>query len=230
MKKAIVFLVLFALLFTVCGCRNNVVDIRGKYEYDTTNVSSDVSNTEESSTEEFSLGNISGNVYINDFIGVSYRLDENWTFYNEEQIKEINNIAVDMAGDKIEELLKDATVVDVMCAYDDDQLDNVNINLEKVSNDQLLLLNIAENFQVIIPILKEGFENMGYKNINCEITTVDVDGKTFDALRTTAEINGVNVYQTMIQKKCDGYLATITMTTFFDDKISDLIDNLSWTK
>lgn len=230
MKKAIGFLLLFALIFTVCGCQNNDVDVKGKYENDTTNVSSDISSDTNSSTEEFSLGKITGNVYKNDFIGISYKLDENWTFYNDEQIKELNNIAIDMAGDEFEELVKNATIVYDMYATDSDQLNNININLEKVSNTKLLSLNIAGNFKTLIPMLEDSFKNMGYENINCEITSVDVDGKTLDALHTTAEINGVNMYQTIFQKKCNGYLASMTITTYFYDAISDLIDNFYWTE
>ncbi len=228
MKKIIGFLLLFMLIFTVCGCQNNDIDVRGKYENDTTNVSSDISSDTNSSTEEFSLGNIAGNVYKNDFIGISYKLDKNWTFYNEEQIKELNNIAVDMAGDEFKESVKNATIVYDMYATDSDQLDNININLEKVSNSKLLLLNIVENMKKLIPDIKDAFRNMGYENINCEIINVEVDGKTLDALHTTSEINGVNVYQTLFQKKCNGYLASIAITTVFEDTISNLIDNFDW--
>lgn len=230
MKKIIGFLLLFTMIFTVCGCQNNDIDVRGKYENDTTKVSSDISNDTNSSTEEFSLGKITGNVYKNDFIGISYKLDENWTFYDDEQIKELNNIAVDMAGDEFEELVRNATIVYDMYATDGDQLNNININLEKVSNAKLLSLNIAENFKMLVPTLMDTYENMGYKNIDYEIIDVEVDGKTLDALHTTAEINGVNMYQTIFQKKCNGYLASITITTYFYDAISDLIDNFYWTE
>lgn len=229
MKKIIGFLLLFTLVFAVCGCQNNDIDVRGKYE-DATKVSSNISSDTNSSTEEFSVGDITGSVYKNDFIGISYKLDENWTFYNDEQIKELNNIAVDMAGDEFEELVKNATIVYDMYATDSDQLNNININLEKVSNSKLISLNIAENFKTLIPILEDSSKNMGYENINCEIIDIEVDGKTLDALHTTAEINGVNMYQTIFQKKCNGYLASITITTYFYDAISDLIDNFCWTE
>ncbi len=230
MKKTIAFLLLFTLIFTICGCQNNDVDIRGKYEDDTANISSNISNETNSSIEEFSLGKITGNVYKSDFIGISYKLDENWSFYDDEHIKELNKIAVDMAGDEIEELLKKATIIYDMCATDSDQLNNININLEKISPSQLLLLNIAENFKTIAPIIKDGLKNMGYENINYEIVNVEVDGKTLDALHNTAEINGVNVYQTLFQKKCNGYLASITVTTYFNDNFSQLLDNIYWTE
>lgn len=229
MKKIIEFLLLFALIGAICGCRNNDVDVRGKYENDTSNISSDIS-SDINSSEEFALGKVTGNVYKNDFIGISYNLDENWSFYNDDQIKELNQIALDMAGDEFEELVKNATIVYDMYATDSDQLNNININLEKISNAKLLSLDIAENFEANAPILIDTFENMGYENIDYEIIEVTVDGKTLDAFHSTAEINGINMYQTIFQKKCNGYLANIAITTFFNDTISDLIDNFYWTE
>lgn len=230
MKKIIEIFLLFTMVFSACGCQNNGSDVSCKYENDTTEVSSDISNDTNPSTEEFSLGEITGNVYKSDFIGISYKLDENWTFYDDEQIRELNQIAVDMAGEEFEELIKEANIVYDMYATDDDQLNNININLEKVNSFQLSSLDIAENFKTSAPILINSFKNMGYENINYEIVEIEVDGKTVDALHTTAQINGLNMYQTIFQKKCNGYLASITITTYFEDTISDLIDNFVWTE
>lgn len=230
MKKVFVFLLLFAVVFTICGCQNNNVDVIGKYENDTTKISADTSNDEEVSVEEFSLGKTTGNIYKSDFIGIGCELDENWSFYNDEQIKELNNLTLDMAGDEFSELIKEVPVVNDMFATDNDQLDNINISLEKVDKTRLLSLNIAENFKVIAPMTVDALKNMGYESINYEIGKVEVDGKTLDALHITGEINGVNAYQTTFQKKCNGYLANITVATYFDNTISDLIDNFYWTK
>lgn len=230
MKKAVGIFLLFAWLVTLCGCQNDDVDIRGKYENDASNFSSDAPKDTNASTEKFSLGKTKANVYESDFIGIRYTLDDNWSFYDDKQIKELNKIAVDLAGDEVEKLLEDATIIYDMYASDSDQLNNININLEKVNISQLVELDIAENFKTLMPILKDSFSNMGYENINLEIGKVEVDGKTLDAIHTTAEINGVNMYQTIFQKKCNGYLASMTVTTFFEDTTADLLDNFRWTK
>lgn len=228
MKKIIVFLLLFTLICTICSCEKKDTDIRGEYAKDVSNISSDLSSEINLSTGELSLGKIVGNVYKNTFIGIGYKLDENWSFYDDEQIKELNNIAIDMVGDDINELLKKASLVYDMFATDSDKLNNINIILEKVNNLQLLSLNIADNFNIIAPTLKDGLKNMGYKNINCEIGSVEVDGKILDASHLSAEINDIKMYQTTFQKKCNGYLASITIATYHDNTISDLLNNFYW--
>ncbi len=249
MKKAIAFLLLFALTLSFCGCEKE--NVRGRYENSKpvdSDVSKDTAATDKgefsdaadlsventvpddtsSTSKDFSMGNIAGNVYVNDFIGIRFKLDSGWTFYDDDKIKELNQLAMDLAGDEVEEILKNASVVYDMYATDGDQLNNVIVNLEKASALQLVTLDIAENYKALIPLLKESFKNMGYENINCEIIKVTVDGKTLDALHTSAEINGVKMYQTLTQTKCTGYLACMSVTTYFEDTTSDLLNNFEW--
>lgn len=226
MKKSIIFLLMFAMLFGICGCSNDG-DIKGKYKEE--NISDDTLK-ENDLEEEFSLGEISNNVYESDFIGIGFKLDENWRFYSEEEIMELNNSATDMAGEEYEELIKNATIVYDMYATDSDQLNNININLEKISNTKLLSLDIVENFESSAPMIVDIFKNMGCENTNWEITDIVIDGKKLDALYVTAELNDVPMYQLMFQKKCNGYLACVTISTLFSDTISDLADNFYWIK
>ena len=58
--------------------------------------------------------------------------------------------------------------------------------------------------------------------------SVDVDGKTVDALSTYMENNGMKLYQVMFQKKCSGYLASMAITTANEDATADVIDNFKW--
>ncbi len=223
MKKIIGVLVTVMLMFTVCGCQPDEADVKGTYENSTENVSPDVE-----TEKEFSTGKVNGNVYKNEFIGISYTLDEGWSFYDEERIRETNEMVMDMAGEEYEKIIREADIVYDMCATDSDQLNNININLEKIDNIQLLSLDIAKNFEAIMPTLEETLTNMGCENISHRIDKIEVDGKKVDALFVTADINGVNMYQTLFQKKCNGYLANITVATFFEDTTLDLIDNFRW--
>jgi len=223
MKKIIGVLVTVMLMFTVCGCEPDEADVKGTYENSTENVSLDVE-----TEKEFSTGKVNGNVYKNEFIGISYTLDEGWSFYDEERIRETNEMAMDMAGEEYEKIIREADIVYDMCATDSDQLNNININLEKIDNTQLFSLDIAKNFEAIMPTLEETLTNMGCENINHKIDKVEVDGKKVDALFVTADINGVSMYQTLFQKKCNGYLANITVATFFEDTTLNLIDNFRW--
>lgn len=282
MKRSIVFLLLFALLLCFCGCEEE--NIRGRYEDDSEeesseavsgtsstddgvsdnsdvsqetsdessenseasddassddtssdDTSSDETSSDDSSSDDdssasndFSIGNVKGRVYVNEFIGICYKLDDGWTFYDDDQIKALNNITMDVVGDELKELLKNAPVVYDMYATDSSQLNNVLVNLEKINPLQLAGLNIAENFKASIPLIKSGFTDMGYTNVNCEVVKVEVDGKNLDALRTTAEIGNIKLYQISVAVKCNGYLACLAATTYYNDTTADLLDNVEW--
>ncbi len=191
-------------------------------------VTSDESSQAPSDEKELELGNVSGSAYVSDFIGVRYNLDDGWFFYNDEQIKTLNNFAQDLVGDELAEAIKNANIIYDMYATEETQLNNVIINLEKVNPIQLTLLDLKENLKNTIPSVKDGLAAVGYSNINGEVIEIEVDGKTVDAIRITAEIYGVKMYQIMFQKKCSGYLACMGVTTMMEDNTAALLDNFQW--
>lgn len=244
MKKLLAILLLFVMIFTAIGCQNNADDIEDTDVGSADDVSGDVTDVEEQPEEtpeetpienpeepvekEFSMGTVSGNEYKNEFIGLGLKLDEGWSFYDEEQIRELNNAAFDMAGEDFKELVEQASIVYDMFATDSEGMNTININLEKIDAEQLEALDIAENYELIIPTLTETYESMGCENITCEIKKIVVDGEQVDAMSTAADIYGMKLYQTAFQKKCNGYLANITVATAIEDTAAELIDNFFW--
>lgn len=178
--------------------------------------------------KELSLGTNDGVAYESEFIGLGYRLNDGWSFYTDEQIKELNSATADMAGEEYQELISEAELIYDMFAADADGLNNINVNLEKMNSVQLIALDIKQNFEAAMPIVKDAYENMGYTNFAYEISTAEIAGKEMDVAYTTAEINGVNLYQTLFAVKCNGYLANITVSTCFDNTTSQVIDNIYW--
>lgn len=228
MKKWIGLFLAVSLAFTFCACGKGGDSAEG--EKDVVKTASDVLDDMESMPEGFSLGRVEDDVYQNDFIGIGYQLDKYWSFYDEDQIKQLNSLAMEKAGEDIEETILDATIFYDMYATDNRQLNNITVSLEKIDATQLENMSIADNFAAVAPTAKEGLINMGYEDVNYELTTVEVDGQTLDALRTTSVISGMNMYQTVFQKKCDGYLASITITVYSEDTTAQLLENFFWTE
>lgn len=216
MKKiiAVLLAILMIVSLSACGKTPTEDDVRGEQ---TENESAP-----QNSEVEFSLGTVEGPVYENRFIGLGFRLKEGWTFYSDEQIKELNNLAAEVAGEDYVELLKDSALVYDMYATSSDQMSNVNVNLEKVNALQLAAINLATNFENSFPTLEQSFSNMGYTNISHEVGTITIDNKEFTSLSVTGEINGVKMYQKHIAVKCYGYLANIAVTTFNEDTTDDI--------
>ena len=223
MKKLLALLLVLVMVFSFAACgRDNDSpdedDIRGEQ------IDNNESKDKTSSEVEFSLGTTTGLTYESKFIGIGCKLDSDWAFYSDEKIKELNSVTTEIAGEEYAEMMKNATVVYDMFAAQSDQLANVNVVMEKVDKDTLKALDVAENFNKTIPSLKESFENMGYSGLTYEVGTVKIDGKEFACLNTNAEIYGTKMVQKAIGIKCNGYLATVTVTAFGDNDANDIIN------
>lgn len=173
---------------------------------------------------EFSLGTIEGDTYQSEFIGLGFKYQGSWRYYNDKEIKELNQTVENMADDEYLEVVKNADVVyDMMAVNTENQTDNVNIALEKVNAVTLATLDITENYEKTVSTVKSTFENMGYTNIQHQISKVMIDGKEYECLNITAEIAGVTMYQTSVAIKCNGYLANIAVTSYGKDKSGDIL-------
>ena len=214
MKKILMCLLAVAMVIAMAGCdllsSPDPENIRGNQ-------------TEE---KELSLGTVSGKKYESEFIGIGYTLPEGWSFYTDEEIKEMNNFVEDKADQDYLDLLKNATVIYDMAAASPSQTDNVIVTLEKKPNAQLNKLDLAQTLEASFNMSKSSLENMGYRNITHEVTTLTIDGETFTAMHITATLSGMTMNQTSIAIKCNGYLAALAVTTFDEAGTAPLLENI----
>ncbi len=247
MKKLTAMLLALTMLFAfaACGSTPDEDEVRGEQVVNTTEAPSpsedvtdapdadvtdapeiDVTDAPETDlTEpEFSLGAVEGINYENKFIGIGCNLPSDWAFYTDEQIREINNLAADMAGEDFEEAMKNATIVYDMLATSPDMASNINVNLEKVDPILLAVTDLSDYLEQSIPMIKQGLENMGATVTESEIGTVTIDGIAFDCLRITSNINGLTMCQLLFAIKCNGYIANLAISTTSEVELQEIID------
>lgn len=231
MKKFIALLTALVMVLSFAGCGKDK-DVRGTVSGNNTEIDiptlddvlvkpgEDGDGAEEA---EFSMGHVDGLTYENSFIGLGCTLSSDWIFYDDEQIREINNFSADLAGEDIAEQIKKADLVYDMYAMNQDGTCNINVNLQKAPALQLAALNVADALESQMPMLKTGLENMGYENISCTLAKVTVAGKEYDAIKVTGSLSGMNLYNVIFSKKCSGYLASITVGSFGDDQTGEIL-------
>ena len=212
MKKYLTAMLALALVLTLAACGEQ--DIRGTK-------TDGNSNTEE---REFSVGKVDGLVYENAFIGIGCKLDSNWTFSSDEEIRQMNNIATDIMGEEYQETLENAEILYDMAAVHANGLDNINVNLQKVNPLQLAALDLNAHYETQFDMLRDAFENMGYTNIRLEVGQVTVGGETLPVLFNRADIGEYTICQVCIAIKCSGYLANVTVSTFDESTLEDLLN------
>ena len=226
MKKLICIALALCLAFSFTACFDELKeDIRGNQ--------TQVTSTPEATPEqkpELTLGTANALNYENKFIGLGLNLKSGWTFSTDEQIKELNNIAADLAGEEFKQAMENATIIYDMQAKSDNQVDNVIVNLEKVDALTLSILDLEQNLKSAFDLIKNSLENMGYNNISYQMGTITIDGKSFPSMTISMQVQGINVYQKMFSIKCDGYLASINITSVSLDTINDILSGFYLTK
>lgn len=212
MKKLLALLLAVMMLFTVTGCGSTAGEdeIRGEQEV---------------SDEAYSAGSVEGLKYESSFIGIGCNLPEDWSFYTDEQIRELNNVTTEVAGEEYEKMMQDAQIIYDMYAISGNQVDTVNVNLEKVNSVALLALDMADYYEQTVESIETAYNNMGATSFDYEIGKTTIGGEEFDSMSIVAEINGTKLYQTAFAKKCSGYVANITVTAIDEATVKSLLDS-----
>jgi hypothetical protein len=236
MKKTMGLMLCMALLLSAVGCSGEE-EVRGTIEEAATtaeaaensdaDADTDTEAEADAETEEeeaFEFGEVDANVYENKFIGIGCSLSDEWGFYSDEEIKELNNMATDMAGDEFAEAVADAQMIYDMYAVHSDGMSSINVNLENIGIAKIALVDVAESLESSKSILEDAFSNMGYEDISIESTTVTIDGEEFAALNVSASYSGMNMYELVFSGKAGKYMWTTTIGTFGEDSTQELFD------
>lgn len=233
MKKAITIWLMLVLTVALCACGVGQSDVNWSELVQQNGAASSVVDSADRSeveSKEFALGIVDETGYKNEFLGLGYRLNDGWTLCSEEEIRLRNNVTAELVGEEYEELMKEAEVVLDMVAVDQDELNNINVSIAKADLTplEMLALDLKELYKQNLKELRTLYEEMGFQILDEEIIRISVDGKQLDAYRVTTENNGAKMFQVGFQRKCDGYFAAITVTTFFEDTTAQVLDNLYW--
>ena len=173
---------------------------------------------------EFALGTVNGSVYENTFIGIGCDLGVEWTYYSDEQIREQNNAAANLAGEEYKQMMLNSTIVYDMFAVHSNQVNTIVVNLEKLSAIQLAALNYKTYFEDAVPSIKQSLGNMGFVNITHSIGSVKIGSTDFTSLEVISELGELRMYQTIVAIKCNGYLACITFSGNSAESIASALE------
>lgn len=208
-RKLILLFLALALSLSLCACGavGNILD-----------------NNSPDEQKEFSMGKVDGSKYENSFTGIGCSLDSDWTFYTEEQIMQLNNIASDYYSEDAKSIIENANVVYDMFAADSNMTDNVSVNLEKVNSVQLAVLDISDTFENQMTMMKDTYNNMGYTDFSYDMTTVNIGGEEFSAVKISIGAEGVELHQLLFAKKCNGYLANFAITAASEGALYEILD------
>ncbi len=225
MKKTLNLIITIALTALLCACNSNpfedvgssLVDSDAKVSQSTQKDSQEDAKKDEEKddstqdqTGDFEKGKCNGTVYESKFLGLGCDLGEGWAFFGDENIAELNASSQKAIYD--------------MIALGPSGSENANVMFEKKSSEEIENLNLVKNFMQSAEEIKSSAEGMGATNWKYEVVSVKIDGEIFDAAQYSFNLNGSPICQVIFAKKCDDYLATVTVSADSKENVQKTLD------
>ena len=168
--KRIALLLVFVMALLLVSCSGNN-DVRG---------------------EVIELGSTSDNKYENKFFGIGCKLNDDWTFLSNGEIREMNDITNDMGDDEMASTLETAEIIYDMSAVKSNSSGDIVINIENLGIISSATMKEEEYAAASIEGVKSTFEELQATNINAKEDSVTFAGINHAAIKVNCEISGIN--------------------------------------
>lgn len=172
-----------------------------------------------------SLGRISGNEYINEYLGYGGRFENGWVIYGADELQELpGNVADLFEGTELEEALSQHTQITDMLAENVDTLTTVNVVYTKLGLQERLAYALLDEKSILEQVLSqqelltESYAAAGILVSDMELVTIDFLGQERYAIHTTATMQDVPYF---ILQVYDYHLGSYGVVTTFASFIED---------
>lgn len=173
--------------------------------------------------DSFGLGDAENNTYWNETMSIGCTLDENWYFYTREEILELNGMTAEMLDDTLAEAMREAGAMMDMYAMNLVTGATVNVNLERLSLSNSLLISETSYIKLSEESLCTVLGQMGCENVQVETGTMEFLGKEHACARVSAEISGVQMYETIAVIKTGRTMIVVTSASFYEDITEEVL-------
>ncbi len=167
---------------------------------------------EEPINKSLSKGVIDGNVYTNEYIGLTFTKPDSWIYSTDEEISEIMGATYDLVDSSdYEAAVSNLVSVFDMMARDPETGNNANIVFENLSLSSSEDITVDEYIEISKANLTEALADFSFTFDNTE--TVTLGGVEFTKLKCNATYMGVmNMNQFMYCTKLGKYMVVISVT------------------
>ena len=173
--------------------------------------------------DSFGLGDAENNTYWNETMSIGCTLDENWYFYTREEILELSGMTAEMLDDTLAEVVKDAGAMMDMYAMNQVTGASVNVNLERLSIANSLLISETSYINLSEEGLITALEQMGCENVQVESGTMEFLGKEHACARVSTVISGLQMYETIVVVKTGRTMIVVTSASYLEDTTEEVL-------
>lgn len=176
----------------------------------------------------FEIGTVEGNAYTNKFFGVEYALPEGFSFYNDDQLAEMNAAIVKTNNDQtVSETFKSGNAFfDMAAAADNDP--NVSVVIQ-IAGPDAEAIDEAGYFEVCRDKIIDQLNDAGIivKSAETGTYTNRKTGDEFTAIKLANEAQGAPMYQKIICIKAGDYFMNITATATDEAGLDSVLSHLT---
>ncbi len=163
----------------------------------------------------FTPGEINGNVYTNEYAGLTFNAPDGWTYMSDEELAEMMNLSIDLVSDGNEYLQKlaELTTVYGMVAQSGDMLSNVQVMFENttITGNKMS----GEAYAKILSTQLGGvYEQMDATATIGDIETVQIGDNEYYYLSISVDLGGITLEQGYACQRFDDYIASIVITAY----------------
>lgn len=182
--------------------------------------------------DDVELGSMNGGVYKNEFVGITCTMGDEWTYYSEDEILQLNGLVADSTDDEeLAEQLRDSDSFYDMMAENQETAENVNVVLENLGLLYGHTMDASSYIDVALENLEASMKSMGMNVSSCEKVKFDFCGKETDGIyiTSTMTVEGmeIEVFQRMACVKAGTYMCDITACSYFEDTTMDVLNLFS---
>lgn len=231
MKKLIILLLCACLclsLFAGCGgdkdsIGSNIADAAPAPEAEPT--------PEAESEEEDkppSAGTVSGSIYTNEFIGVKCDLGDDWMYFDEAQMAELNGLTAELFDDEqLQSTLENSGLVYDMYAMCLDGTATINIIIEDLGKLYGALLSEDRYVDISMDALPDALASAGFTDMSIEKTKLQFCGDEHSAIIISGMLEDMAIYEVLVCVKSGSYMAAITVASYIDNTTEDILKAFS---
>lgn len=165
--------------------------------------------SKEPEEKEFSIGEVNGRIYENEFLGMGYKLESGWRYYKKEEREELP-----------------ARLKEICAMYAATSAGKVSVRLDfqKMSETQLESLNLTDYCGQYLLGRERDYSDWQYEiGTGYSDLSVKIGGKTINGRLLTINKQGSRLYEAAFAIKCDGYLARISVCAKKKEDIEDIM-------
>lgn len=172
--------------------------------------------------KEFSVGELSGDTYTNEYFGFAATLD-GWTFLSKDQLSQLTEQVADLLDDEeIAKVYAAGKVVMEMYAGNGAG-GTVNVTVENLGDANGAKYTESSYVDATVSVLPDKMTNAGYTDVSVNKTDVTLAGANHSGISVVATSNGVTVYETLVCVKVGNYVCTVTTATAETDTTAEIL-------